>query len=50
MRDRIRRILRERTRLPSQRIDHELDHGGSLDAATALELGIIDEIVTRPAT
>jgi ATP-dependent Clp protease, protease subunit len=45
MRDRVRRVLRERTQLPSQRIDHELDHGASLDAATALELGVIDEIV-----
>ncbi len=45
MRDRIRRVLRERTRLPAPRIDDELDHGGSLDSATALEVGVIDEIV-----
>jgi ATP-dependent Clp protease, protease subunit len=45
MRDRLRRVLRERTRLPAQRIDHELDRGASLDAAGALELGLIDEIV-----
>lgn len=49
LRDRIRRIVRERTRLPDSRLDHELDHGGPLDAATALELGIIDEIASRTA-
>ena len=45
MRDRIRRVLQERTRLPAQRIEHELDHGGPLDATTVLDLGVIDEIV-----
>jgi ATP-dependent Clp protease, protease subunit len=50
VRDRVRRILGERTRLPADRIDHELDDGTQLDASGALELGIIDEIVTRPST
>jgi ATP-dependent Clp protease, protease subunit len=50
VRGRLRRILGERTRLPADRIDHELDDGAHLDASAALELGIIDEIVTRPAT
>ena len=45
MRDRIRHVLRERTRLPVQRVADELDHGAALDAATAREHGIIDEIV-----
>ena len=49
VRDRIRRILGERTRLPAARIDQELDEGAQLDASGALELGIIDEIVTRPS-
>ena len=51
VRDRIRQLLRERTRLPSERIDHELEAGAPLDAATALDLGIIDEVVapTRPS-
>jgi ATP-dependent Clp protease protease subunit len=47
VRDRLRRILAERTGLPADRIDHELDGGAHLDSAAALELGIIDEIVTR---
>jgi ATP-dependent Clp protease, protease subunit len=50
LRDRLRGILRERIGLPAHRIDHELDDGVPLDPATALELGIIDEIVTRPST
>jgi ATP-dependent Clp protease protease subunit len=49
-RQRVRSMLVERTRLPAQRIDHELDEGATLDAAAARELGIIDEIVTRPTT
>jgi ATP-dependent Clp protease, protease subunit len=49
VRDRIRRILGERTRLPADRIDQELDAGTQLDSSAALELGIIDEIVTRPS-
>ncbi len=49
VRERLRRILGERTRLPADRIDHELDDGAQLDASAALELGIIDEIVTRPS-
>ena len=47
LRDRIRRVLRERTRVPDSRLDHELDQGAPLNSATALELGIIDEIVSR---
>jgi ATP-dependent Clp protease, protease subunit len=49
LRERIRRILQERTRLTGSRLDNELDHGASFDSATALELGIIDEIVSRSA-
>jgi ATP-dependent Clp protease protease subunit len=49
VRGRIRRIVGERTRLPADRIDHELDDGAQLDASGALELGIIDEVVTRPS-
>jgi len=47
LRERVRSMLVERTGLPAQRIDDELDDGVPLDAAAALELGIIDEIVTR---
>jgi ATP-dependent Clp protease, protease subunit len=50
VRERVRRILGERTRLPADRIDHALDDGVQLDASGALELGIIDEIVTRSST
>ncbi len=48
LRQRARSMLVERTGLPAVRIDHELDDGAPLDATTARELGIIDEIVTRP--
>jgi ATP-dependent Clp protease, protease subunit len=48
VRDRLRALLRQRTGLPEARIDHELDDGAPLDAAAALELGVIDEIVTPP--
>jgi len=47
VRDRLRNVLGERTQLPADRIDHELDDGGHLDPSGALDLGIIDEIVTR---
>jgi ATP-dependent Clp protease protease subunit len=49
-RERVRSMLVQRTGLPAQRVDHELDEGATLDAAAALELGIIDEIVTKPTT
>ncbi len=49
LRERVRSMLVERTGLPAQRVDHELDEGATLDAAAVRELGIIDEIVTRPA-
>jgi ATP-dependent Clp protease, protease subunit len=47
--DRIRRIVRERTHLPESRLDDELEHGAPFDSAAALELGVIDEIVSRSA-
>jgi ATP-dependent Clp protease, protease subunit len=50
IRQRLVGILGAATELPAARLEHELDDGGRLGAATALELGIIDEIVTRPAT
>ena len=50
LRERARSMLLERTGLPAHRIAHELDDGATFDAAAARELGIIDEIVTRPTT
>jgi ATP-dependent Clp protease protease subunit len=47
LRERVRRIVLGRARVPESRLDHELDHGAAFDAATALELGLIDEVVGR---
>jgi ATP-dependent Clp protease, protease subunit len=50
MRERAVTFLREHTRLNPERIERELDEGAPLPVATAVELGVIDEVVSRPET